>query len=47
MCHINIIAMQDIIILKKAKKKKMMLENIADIIELAKIAQVLSPINFA
>lgn len=45
--YTNIIAMKDIVILGKAGKKEELLEDIADIISLTKITQVISLVNFA
>ena len=45
--HINIIAMKDVIILEKARKKKMLLESIADTTVQAEMAWVLSLIDLA
>lgn len=47
MYHINIIAIKNIIILKKARKKEKLLECIADIIIVAKVTHALSLIDLA
>ena len=46
-CHTNIIAMKDVIILEKAREKKMLLESIANTTAPAKVAQLLSLIDLA
>lgn len=47
MHNTNIIIIKHVIILEKAREKKLLLENITDIIALAEMAWVLSLINFA
>lgn len=42
MHHTNIIAMKDLFILEKTKKKKILLKDIVNTNELAEIAQILS-----
>ena len=47
MCHTNIIAIKNVIILEKSKKKEKLLEGPADITVSAKVARVLSFVDLA
>ncbi len=46
-CHINIITIKDMIILKKAREEKMLSGDIVDTTMPTKVAQTLSPIDLA
>lgn len=47
MCHTNIVAMKDVIILEKAKKKKKLSEGIVDITVPVEVTQALSLVDLA